>query len=304
MSGPTTIKQLETIFWIANLGTFERAALKLNTTQSAVSKRIQELEMAVGADLFDRSQRGARLTEKGEYLVGLAEEMLELHGRIHALRDKGPAPVRRIRFGVTELIAMTWLPRMVALLRENYPDVTLEPEVDMSRNLYERLLEGSIDLVIMPETFSAPEVTALLLSEVRNDWMARPGLVPGAAGRVLRLSELVDYPILSQGSRSGSGLHFNKWMRNQGVIFPRQIASDSMTALLGLTIAGLGISYMPSDCFKPLVAEGKLEVIATDPVLPPVPYAALYRNDRPSAIAASVARLAATACDFSSQFQK
>ncbi|MDF3605779.1 LysR family transcriptional regulator [Paracoccus sp. DMF-8] len=57
MPAPTTLKQLETIYWIANLGTFERAALKLNTTQSAISKRIQELELAVGAELFDRSLR-------------------------------------------------------------------------------------------------------------------------------------------------------------------------------------------------------------------------------------------------------
>jgi DNA-binding transcriptional LysR family regulator len=304
MSVPTTLKQLETIYWIANLGTFERAALKLNTTQSAVSKRIQELEFAVGADLFDRSLRGARLTEKGEYLVGIAEEMLALHARIGDIRDGGVAPVRKIRFGVTELTAMTWLPRMVSLLRENYPNVTLQPEVDMSRDLYEGLLDGSIDLIIIPETFSAPEITALPLAQVANQWMARPGLVDGAAGRVLRLDELARYPILAQGGRSGSGLYFNKWMRNQGIVFPRQISSDSMTALLSLTIAGLGVSYMPSECFRPLVAEGKLEVVAARPALPAVPYVAMYRNDRPSAIAESMARLAKSACDFTSQFQK
>lgn len=306
MSVPTTLKQLETIYWIAHLGTFERAALKLNTTQSAVSKRIQELELAVGADLFDRSLRGARLTEKGEYLVGIADEMLALHARIGDIRDGGAAPVRKIRFGVTELTAMTWLPRMVSLLRERYPNVTLEPEVDMSRDLYEGLLDGSIDLIIIPETFSAPEVTSLPLADVKNEWMARPGLVEGAGqgGQVLRLADLARYPILSQGGRSGSGLYFNTWMRNQGIVFPRQISSDSMTALLSLTIAGLGISYMPSECFRPLVDAGKLEIVAAEPALPAVPYVAMYRNDRPSAIAESVARLATSACDFTSQFQK
>lgn len=303
MPVPTTLKQLETIYWIANLGTFERAALKLNTTQSAVSKRIQELEMAVGAELFDRSQRGARLTEKGEYLIGIAEEMLELQNRIHALRDGAAPPVRKIRFGVTELIAMTWLPRMVTLLREQFPNVMLEPEVDMSRNLYERLLDNSLDLIVIPETFSAPEVTSQVLAHVRNDWMARPGLVSSAGGGALPLSDLAGYPILSQGSRSGSGLYFSKWLRNQGVVFPRQVSSDSMTALLGLTIAGLGISYMPNACFRSLIDEGKLEVIEAEPVLPTVPYAAMYRNDRPSAIAALVAQVAAEACDFTRQFQ-
>ena len=303
MPAPTTLKQLETIYWIANLGTFERAALKLNTTQSAISKRIQELELAVGAELFDRSLRGARLTEKGEYLIGIAEEMLELQNRIHSLRDGAAPPVRRIRFGVTELIAMTWLPRMVTLLREQFPNVMLEPEVDMSRTLYEGLQDNSLDLIVIPETFSAPEVTSQVLAHVRNDWMARPGLVASDGRGPLPLSDLAGYPILSQGSRSGSGLHFSKWLRNQGMVFPRQVSSDSMTALLGLTIAGLGVSYMPSACFQPLIDEGKLEIVLAEPALPAVPYAAMYRNDRPSAIAASVAQVAAEACDFTRQFQ-
>lgn len=303
MPAPTTIKQLETIYWIAHLGTFERAALKLNTTQSAVSKRIQELETAVGAELFDRSLRGARLTERGEYLIGIAEEMLELQNRIHALSDGATPPVRKIRFGVTELIAMTWLPRMVTLLREQFPNVILEPEVDMSRNLYERLLDNSLDLVVIPETFSTPEVTSQVLAHVRNDWMARPGLVSATGSDALPLLDLAAYPILSQGSRSGSGLYFSKWLRNQGVVFPRQVSSDSMTALLGLTIAGLGISYMPSVCFQPLIDEGKLAIVLAEPTLPTVPYTAMYRNDRPSAIAASVAQVAAEACDFTRQFQ-
>lgn len=303
MPAPTTLKQLEAIYWIANLGTFERAALKLSTTQSAISKRVQELELAVGAELFDRSLRGARLTERGEYLIGLAEEMLELQNRIHALRDGAAPPVRKIRFGVTELIAMTWLPRLVTLLRTQFPNVILEPEVDMSRTLYEKLLDNSLDLIVIPETFSAPEVTSQILAHVPNDWMARPGLVASAGRGPLPLSDLVEYPILSQGSRSGSGLHFSKWLRSQGIVFPRQVASDSMTALLGLTIAGLGISYMPSGCFQSLIDEGKLEIVLAEPALPAVPYAAMYRNDRPTAIAASVAQLAAEACDFTRQFQ-
>ncbi|WP_417280925.1 LysR family transcriptional regulator [Celeribacter sp.] len=301
-SVPITFKQLEAIYWIANLGTFERASLKLNTTQSAISKRIQELELTIGTPLFDRSQRGARLTEKGAYIVHIAEEMLELQDRITVLRDGAAVPVHHIRFGVTELVAMTWLPRLVTLLREAYPGVVLEPEVDMARNLYERLLDDQIDVIIIPDTFSAPEVTSLILEEVQNEWMAAPGLVTGA-NATLSLQELSSYPILSQGTRSGSGLFFSKWMRNQGIVFPRQVSSDSMTALLGLTIAGLGLSYMPRDCFKSLIDEKKLEVIAATPALPLVPYSAMYRNDRPTNVAQKVAEIAQEACDFSSQFQ-
>ena len=61
-----TFKQLEAIYWVTQLGGFSQAADKLHTTQSAISKRVQELETLFGTPLFDRTQRTSRLTEKGE----------------------------------------------------------------------------------------------------------------------------------------------------------------------------------------------------------------------------------------------
>jgi DNA-binding transcriptional LysR family regulator len=52
------LKQVEALHWMVQLGSFERAAAKLNTKQSAISKRIQELEAASGIAVFDCSQRG------------------------------------------------------------------------------------------------------------------------------------------------------------------------------------------------------------------------------------------------------
>jgi DNA-binding transcriptional LysR family regulator len=44
-----TLKQLEALHWIAELGSFDRAAAQLGTTQSTVSKRIQQLETEFGS---------------------------------------------------------------------------------------------------------------------------------------------------------------------------------------------------------------------------------------------------------------
>lgn len=296
-----TLKQIEALHWIVELGTFERAATRLNTTQSAISKRIQELEAAAGVAVFDRNQRGARLTEKGEHLLALGQEMLAVQERILDLKEKREMPARRLRLGVTELTALTWLPRFVASLRDNCPTVALEPEVDMSRNLYERLRDDTIDLIVIPEVFSDPKIAALRLAEIENVWMASPELV--RTSRRLTLDELAAYTILTQGSRSGSRLHVGKWLKSEGIVLPRLFACDSLIALLGLTIAGIGVSYMPKQCFMPLVDDRKLKIIPTTPNLPRVPYAAMYRNDRPTAFTSLVTNLARSACDFSRPFQ-
>jgi DNA-binding transcriptional LysR family regulator len=297
-----TLKQLEALQWVIQMGTFERAAAKLNTTQSAISKRIKDLETAAGLPVFDRSQRGARLTEKGEHLLALAQEMLALRDRVMDLKDTQEMPARRLRLGVTELSALTWLPRLIATLRENYPMVVIEPEVDMSRNLFDRLQEDTIDIIFIPEVFSGPQITSLRLAEVQNVWMASPNLVK--TRHTVSLQELADYTILAQGSRSGSGLFVSKWLKSEGAVLPRLLSCDSMIALLGLTVAGIGVSYLPKQCFRPLVSEGKLKIIRTKPALPPIPYVAIYRDDHPTAFTRLVAKLAQASCDFSRQLQR
>lgn len=295
------LRQLLALHWIERLGTFERAAEHLNTTQSAISKRIQELEASTGLQLFDRSQRGARLTAIGEEMLVIAREMLTLAERITSLKDGTHVVTRRLRLGVTELTALTWLPRLIAKLVEDFPGLTVEAEVDMSRNLHEKLVDDLVDMIIIPDTFTAPEITAVPLGMVENAWMAAPGVVEHSG--VVGLAELAKYPLLVQGKKSGSGLFVNKWLGNMGIELPKMLSSDSLTAMLGLTAAGLGVTYLPLECFRPLVDEGKLTIIHTDPPLPPVPYMAMYRNDRPSAFVSEVAIRAVEQCDFSRQLQ-
>lgn len=295
------LRQLLALHWIERLGTFERAAEHLNTTQSAISKRIQELETSTGLQLFDRSQRGARLTAIGEEMLVIAREMLTLAERITSLKDGTHVVTRRLRLGVTELTALTWLPRLIAKLVEDFPGLTVEAEVDMSRNLHEKLVDDLVDMIIIPDTFTAPEITAVPLGIVENAWMAAPGVVEHSG--VVGLAELAKYPLLVQGKKSGSGLFVNKWLGTMGIELPKMLSSDSLTAMLGLTAAGLGVTYLPLECFRPLVDEGKLTIIHTDPPLPPVPYMAMYRNDRPSAFVSEVAIRAVEQCDFSRQLQ-
>lgn len=296
-----TLRQLEALHWIAQMGTFDRAAARLSTTQSAISKRIQELEAATGLRIFDRAQRNARLTEQGENLLALSREMLDLQDRMLSLRYERGVPARRLRIGVTELSALTWLPRLVTALSEKFPHVSVEPEINNTRELHTQLQEDMIDIIIVPETTYAPHLTSVRVAEVVNAWMARPGIVPPK--KTIPLKDLAAYPILSMNNRSGSGQFYNKWMRLEGASFPNSISSHNLLALLGLTVAGVGLCLLPHDCFRTLLEEKKLVVVPTDPPLPPLPYVAIYRTDRPSSFNAAVAELAQELCDFTKQLQ-
>ncbi|MGQ7846800.1 LysR family transcriptional regulator [Granulosicoccus sp. 3-233] len=301
MNTRITLKQLETLYWIAELGTFERAAAHLCTTQSAISKRVQELERGSRIEIFDRSLRGARLTARGEQLFEVARQILELHDQIIEVQHGDSKQPRSLRIGVTELTTITWLPQLISAIKEQFANVRIFPKVDMARALFNDLEQSQLDLVIIPETFTLPEFSSIPVAKVQNYWMAKKGLVdlPGP----IRHRDLAQYPVLVQGHSSGSGMYLNKWLKDRGVVFQETLVCDSMTALLGLTVAGLGVAYLPYEFCQRLEESGKLEVIETETPLPPVPYVAMYRSDRPHTFVHEIAELVKLHCDFGKSYQ-
>jgi DNA-binding transcriptional LysR family regulator len=206
-----------------------------------------------------------------------------------------------LRLGVTELTTYTWLPKFIGTLKEQYPSLTIEAEVGPSRDLFTRLQDDDLDLVVISEIFTDPDVTAVPLGEAANTWLARPGLV--SQDHPLTLQELGAYPILLQGRRSSAGLSVHRWMKSQGVVFPQMVLSDNMMTLLGLTVAGMGIANFPRYCFDRLVTAGKLVEVLVDPALPDMPYAAMYKQERASALIRDVITIAARVCDFTVWFE-
>jgi len=296
-----TFKQLEALYWIARLGGFAQAANQLHASQSAISKRVHELELLFDTELFDRSQRTARLTEKGEEMYVLAQKLLAQRDAAIEQFGKPGVVERRIRIGVTELTAMTWLPRLVGLIRQHYPKVILEPDVDDSLKLRDKLQADELDLVIVPETFADSRMPHKVIGKVKSMWMCKPGVVPAAG--TMRLHELARHRMLVQGNSSGTGRAYDAWMKEQGVQPADVIVVSNLVALTGLTVSGLGVSYLPRQCLEPLVAAGMLAVIDVTPALPLVHYVAMHKGEHRSALTSSIVMLAQECCDFSRMFQ-
>ena len=296
-----SFKQLEAIYWIVQLGGFDAASKHLNTTQSAISKRIKELESALNTDLFDRNYRQARLSEKGEEMLLIAKRLLEQRDQAIEQFSTPKTVERRLRIGVTELTAMTWLPRLVRLVRIHYPKVVIEPDVDLSVNLRDKLLADELDIIITPDAFAEARFSLIPLAMVKSVWMCKPGLLPNAS--ILRMHELASHTILTQGNKSGTGIIYDRWFKSQTISTANSISCNSLVALIGLTVSGMGVSYLPQQCLSSLIERGALEIVQTSPALPEISYVASYRGERKSVFVSSIIMLAQECCDFSSLFQ-
>src|SRR2546423_5021952 len=145
---PVSLKQIEAFYWTATLGGFNEAAHRLILAQSTISKRILELEDVITEPLFDRASYALRLTRAGEASLPIAAELLALETRFREVAGGSATFSGPFRFGVTELVALTWLPTLIVAMKRDFPNLIPEPEVAASIDLYDKLVANQLDLVI------------------------------------------------------------------------------------------------------------------------------------------------------------
>ncbi|HEY2071135.1 MAG TPA: LysR family transcriptional regulator [Rhizomicrobium sp.] len=131
MEGPLSPRSLDwddfRVFTaIAREGSYTRAAAELHLTQSAVSRRVTRLEQALGARLFDRSARGAALTDEGVRLLNHAKGAeLMLARAVESVRESVERVDGECKLIMGDGLGSYWMPPYLAPLLERNPAITL-----------------------------------------------------------------------------------------------------------------------------------------------------------------------------------
>ncbi|MFV0513795.1 MAG: LysR family transcriptional regulator [Jhaorihella sp.] len=290
-----TLKQIEAAHWVEKLGSFHAAASRLNTTQSTISKRILELELTLGFELFDRSTKTTQVTLRGRGVLDDFAEMLKLRHKIEHSSTTDGGYSGYFYLGATEMVAITWLPKLIRAITARFPNLKLRTSVQMAHQLQPGLAAYKFDLIICPMSFDGKmdELRSLPLDDLQSRWMINPDL-PEARSGLLTASELACLPLLTYAE--GSLLHqvVVKALSENGLRARQTIGCSSMIAIAELVRGGLGVAYLPHDYFAKY--RGGLKALETELEIPPLPYGAIFRDDF---VAAQIAQLAEDCCDFS-----
>lgn len=266
-------KALETFVWVTALGSFNGAARKLNTTQPAISQRIAQLEEEFGVRLLSRENRTVTPTPPGRELLAYAEKLIALRtAMLASVRNR--AAIRGIvRVGVAETIVHTWLPRFITEVKQTYPGLSLEIEVDISPSLRARLLAQEIDLAFLLGPISAAGVRNLPLSEYAVAFVASPTLgVPNPA----TLHDLAAFPVITF-PRKTQPYELIRSLFNRPDLPPVNLnTSASLATVVRLALEGIGLAVMPLDIVRQELADGRLELIKTDVSVPDLSFSASW----------------------------
>jgi len=130
--------KLKIFYAVAEAGSFTRATINLNLSQSAISRQIQSLEEDLKVQLFERHARGLTLTENGEYVFKTAHEVIsKLKDVETSLSDQKNKPTGKLTITTLRSFGTHWLtPRIQEFMQLN-PNIEVElifddKELDLS----------------------------------------------------------------------------------------------------------------------------------------------------------------------------
>ncbi len=285
------IKQIETFYWAARLGSFVKAARHMNATTSSVSMRIQELEARLGVVLFDRAHKKSQLTSQGLHLLPLAEQLLAASDRIFRAASPATELEGYVRLGVAEVVALSYLPAFLAEFRSRFSGIKLEIEVALSHVLEDKLDAGKLDIAFAPCELSPSRYSHTSLGGEDFRWMCSPMLT--SIPEIVTPAEFMDLPLIVTSRETllrGSILH---WINENHVTFRNPTICNTFTIAGRMAIDGLGCAFLPMRIYGENVRRRQLRTIECRPQIGLLEHFVVRPIGEPSPVLDAVENVAA-----------
>jgi DNA-binding transcriptional LysR family regulator len=239
---------IRTFLRVVETGSFSAVARECNSSQSSVTRTIEQLEGHFGIRLLHRTTRRLSLTDDGENLLSHARAMLAAAEELETtLRRRQESPTGLVRIGLPSDMAILVTARLAALLRR-FPGLSVELVIG---ERFGDMVEERLDLVIRTgQSESASSVTRVIATCSRAvvaapAYLDERGVPPNP--KALAHHRCIVHE---------TGPDSNRWTftgpaRSVDVRVAGPLHTDSTTMVRHMALAGHGIAYL----LEPQVAD-------------------------------------------------
>jgi LysR family transcriptional regulator, cell division regulator len=232
---------------VAQSGGMSRAAKKLNTVQSNVTRRIRMLESELNVSLFNRTGRGVSLTPAGEQLLPFAIRIARLIDEAaRAISDDG-RPKGSLVIGSLETTAALRLTPFLSQFVADFPEVDFSLKTGTSRELVEDVLEHRLEGAFVCGPIHHPDLLQRKMYQER--------LVVLTARRETSLSAYLrknDLRMVVLRAGCSYRLILESWLAHRGIVGVRILEFGTLEAIIGCVEAGLGMTLLPEALVGPV----------------------------------------------------
>jgi LysR family hydrogen peroxide-inducible transcriptional activator len=244
--GPMEIHQLRYFCAVARHGTFTRASEVERVAQPSLSQQIQKLESELGARLFDRLPRLAKLTVFGKAFLPKAESILrDLEDAKSELLYMSGNDEGEVVVGIIPTIAAYLLPKLLKGFAARHPLITVKVVEDITPTLLQRLHDNTLDVAIAALPVDGSELATEELFEEKF-YAVLPANHRRASRASISLTELNREPflLLKEGHcfRDSVIAACQQSKISPSVVFE----SGQFATILAMVSAGMGVSAVPA----------------------------------------------------------
>lgn len=232
-------------------GGISSAAAANKIQRSKISRRLQELEAALGCQLLIRTTRTIELTEKGKQLYELASQPIaKLEQGIGVFSEQQQSLTGTVRIAIpTAIMTLSAFKEIITKYTSRFPNISVEIEnhqesVDLKRQAF--------DLQLLPS-----------VAKVTDDSYIQFSLLSYRSHLVASKHYLSEHlPITSMEDLKSHRLLTNRYNAN---LIPSElhvsVKSDDLNLLRTMAIDGNGIAFIPEAHSRKAIEAGLLEEV-------------------------------------------
>ncbi|RZI78218.1 MAG: LysR family transcriptional regulator [Variovorax sp.] len=287
---------LDDFLALAATGNFSRAAEDRHSSQPAFSRRIRALEEWLGADLFDRSSQPARLTETGEWFMGVSQELIARVARVPGDAKKvAEAGSVTLRIASTHALSFTFLPRWLRGLESSTALGPVQLMSDVLQRCETLMLQSKVQFVLShahPKAQGALDAEPYCSARIGEDQLVPVSAAdPGGRPRYSlgRSGSLSTVPVLEYAQESGLGRIVRAVLdrKLESVAAAHVVLTAHLASVLRtMALDGRGIAWLPQTLVQDDLDAGRLVSAAGDDAWSVPLEIRLYRDKQPLGSAA------------------
>jgi DNA-binding transcriptional LysR family regulator len=246
---------------VVELGSFTAAAKALRLPNTTVSRKVQDLEARLGAQLLHRTTRKLGLTEAGsvyfEHCQRIARDLDQAESAVGQLQS---GPRGWLRVTTTHSLGTTWIAPLLGEFRTRYPDVRVEL---LLSNEQLDVIAGEIDVALRVGALADSNLVARKLSVLRTAVYTTPSYIE-RCGEPLHPDDLIHHRTLAvTNNRNTWTLGDSNGKPREFPIDPVMIANDP-SALRATLLGGEGIMLTTDVWVRGYVEQGQVQRVLAD----------------------------------------
>jgi DNA-binding transcriptional LysR family regulator len=250
---PIKLQDLHVLMAVVQTGSMNKAAVLLNTGQSAISRSVAELERTVGVRLLDRNPQGVEPTRYGRALLdGGAAVFDDLRQALKTIEFLADPTAGEVRIGSSALLAASFVSAVVERLSRRYPRITFHLVTGHVETLYRELSERNVDFLIA-RRFGPLADERLDFEFLFDDSfvVAAGAHHPCARRRKIELAELVNEAWVLPPPGSVIASVVMEAFRARGLDYPRTtVITESSEVRTSLLATGRFVTIFPASALR------------------------------------------------------